>query len=47
MPVFDNDDDDGEEDNDDKDTRNMCGGSGYLDLEQKQICPNCNGIGKA
>jgi DnaJ-class molecular chaperone len=26
---------------------NMCGGSGYLDLEQTHECPNCQGIGQA
>lgn len=40
-----NDDDD--DDDDEKDTCNMCGGSGYLDLEQEQVCPNCNGSGQA
>ena len=26
---------------------NMCGGSGYLDLEQTYECPNCQGAGQA
>ncbi len=43
-------DEDEDEDNnsdDKKDTCNMCGGSGYLDTEGKQVCPNCNGTGQA
>jgi DnaJ-class molecular chaperone len=36
-----------DKDDDEKDTCTMCGGSGYLDLEQTQICPNCNGTGMA
>jgi DnaJ-class molecular chaperone len=26
---------------------NMCGGSGYLDLEQMHECPDCQGLGQA
>jgi DnaJ-class molecular chaperone len=36
-----------ENSDDDKDDCNMCGGSGYLDLERTKVCPNCNGTGKA
>ncbi len=39
-PLFDD-----EENEDDTDTCNMCGGSGYLDLEQTKLCPNCKGKG--
>lgn len=42
-PLFENNNEVG--DDDDTDTCNMCGGSGFLDLEQTQECPNCNGSG--
>lgn len=36
-----------DERNDTTDDCNMCGGSGYLDLEQTYECPNCQGAGQA
>jgi DnaJ-class molecular chaperone len=41
-PLFDDKD---KENDDDTDTCNMCGGSGYLDLEQTKLCPDCKGKG--
>ncbi|WP_176728889.1 hypothetical protein [Thermogemmatispora onikobensis] len=32
--------------NGEEDECNMCGGSGYLDLLRKQVCPNCQGTGR-
>lgn len=43
LPAFDDDPD--KDDEDTTDTCNMCGGSGYLDTAETQLCPNCKGTG--